>query len=90
MWPQLGIWKRFIRILLGVDRCGLSWGSGRSSIGSSIRHASVNVLCITSGCITSGCITSGCITSGCMAEHRKRQISRCGCGCGCPEMPAPG
>ena len=26
---QLGIWKRFIRSLLGVDRCGLSWASGR-------------------------------------------------------------
>jgi len=26
---QLGIWKRFIRSLLGVDRCSLSWGSGR-------------------------------------------------------------
>ena len=29
MQPQLGIWKRFIRSLLGVDRCSLSWGSGR-------------------------------------------------------------
>ena len=29
MHPQLGIWKRFIRSLLGVDRCSLSWGSGR-------------------------------------------------------------
>ena len=28
MQPQLGIWKRFVRSLLGVDRCGLSWGSG--------------------------------------------------------------
>ena len=28
MQPQLGIWKRFIRSLLGVDRCSLSWGSG--------------------------------------------------------------
>ena len=26
---QLGIRKRFIRCLLGVDRCSLSWGSGR-------------------------------------------------------------
>ena len=25
MQPQLGIRKRFIRILLGVDRCSLSW-----------------------------------------------------------------
>ena len=29
MQPQLGIRKRFIRSLLGVDRCSLSWGSGR-------------------------------------------------------------
>ena len=29
MQPQLGIWKRFIRSLSGVDRCSLSWGSGR-------------------------------------------------------------
>ena len=29
MQPQLGIWKRFIRSLLGVDRFSLSWGSGR-------------------------------------------------------------
>ena len=29
MRPQLEIWKRFIRSVLGVDRCGLSWGSGR-------------------------------------------------------------
>ena len=29
MQPQLGIWKRFIRSLFGVDRCSLSWGSGR-------------------------------------------------------------
>ena len=29
MQLQLGIWKRFIRSLLGVDRCSLSWGSGR-------------------------------------------------------------
>ena len=40
MQPQLGIWKRFIasllgvdrgsiRSLLGVDRCSLSWASGR-------------------------------------------------------------
>jgi len=30
MQPQLGIWKRFIRSLLRVDRCSLSWASGRS------------------------------------------------------------
>ena len=29
MQPQLGIWKRFIRRLSGVDRCSLSWGFGR-------------------------------------------------------------
>ena len=29
MQPQLGIWKRFIRSLSEVDRCILSWGSGR-------------------------------------------------------------
>ena len=29
MLPQLVIWKRFIRSLWGVDRCGLSWASGR-------------------------------------------------------------
>ena len=29
MQPQLGIRKRFIRSLLGVDRCSLSWASGR-------------------------------------------------------------
>jgi len=29
MQPKLGIWKRFIRSLLVVDRCSLSWGSGR-------------------------------------------------------------
>ena len=29
MKPQLGIWKRFIGSLSGVDRCRLSWGSGR-------------------------------------------------------------
>ena len=29
MQPQLGIWKRFIISLYGVDRCSLSWGSGR-------------------------------------------------------------
>ena len=29
MQPEMGIWKRFIRNLLGVDRCSLSWGSGR-------------------------------------------------------------
>ena len=29
MQPQLGIWKRFIRSLLRVDRCTLSWASGR-------------------------------------------------------------
>ena len=29
MQTQMGIWKRFIRNLLGVDRCSLSSGSGR-------------------------------------------------------------
>ena len=29
MQPQLGNWKRFIRSLLGLDRCSLSWASGR-------------------------------------------------------------
>ena len=29
MQPQLGMWKRFIRSLLRVDRCSLSWASGR-------------------------------------------------------------
>ena len=29
MQPQQGIWKRFIRNLFRVDRCSLSWGSGR-------------------------------------------------------------
>ena len=29
MQPQLGMWKSFIRSLLGVDRCSLSLGSGR-------------------------------------------------------------
>ena len=29
MQPQLGIWKRFIRSLLGVDRFSLGWGSGK-------------------------------------------------------------
>ena len=29
MQPQLGIWKRFIRSLLGLDRCSLTWASGR-------------------------------------------------------------
>ena len=29
MQPQLGIWKRFVRNLLGVDRCSLSWRFGR-------------------------------------------------------------
>ena len=28
MQPQMGIWKRFITNLLGVDRCSLSWRSG--------------------------------------------------------------
>ena len=32
MQPQLGIWKRFIRSLLRVDRCSLSWASGRVAI----------------------------------------------------------
>ena len=29
MQPQLGIWKRLIKCLLGVESCSLSWGSGR-------------------------------------------------------------
>ena len=29
MQPQLGIWKRFIRSLSGVDICSLCCGSGR-------------------------------------------------------------
>ena len=29
MQPHLGIRKRFIRSLLRVDRCSLSWASGR-------------------------------------------------------------
>ena len=29
MQPQLMIWKWFVRILSEVDRCSLSWGSGR-------------------------------------------------------------
>ena len=29
MQTQFGIWKRFIRSLFGVNRCSLSWGSGR-------------------------------------------------------------
>ena len=29
MHPQMGMWKRFIRSLLRVDRCSLCWGSGR-------------------------------------------------------------
>ena len=29
MQPQLGMWKRFIRSLLGVYRCSICWGSGR-------------------------------------------------------------
>ena len=29
MLPQLGIGKMFIRSLLVVDRCSLSWGCGR-------------------------------------------------------------
>ena len=29
MQPQLGIWKRFFRSYLRVDRCSLSWGFGR-------------------------------------------------------------
>ena len=32
MQPQLEIWKSFIRSLLGVDRCSLSWRSGRGSL----------------------------------------------------------
>ena len=30
MQPQMGIWKRLVRSLLGVDRCRINWGSGRS------------------------------------------------------------
>ena len=33
MQPQMGIWKRFIISLLVVDRCSLSWGSGRGLLG---------------------------------------------------------
>ena len=29
MQSQLGIWKRLIRSLLGVDRCSRCWGCGR-------------------------------------------------------------
>ena len=29
MQPQLGVWKRFIRSLVVVDGCNLSWGYGR-------------------------------------------------------------
>ena len=29
MQPQLGMCKRFIRSLLRVDRCSLSWGCGK-------------------------------------------------------------
>ena len=29
MKPQIRIWKRFIRNLLGVDKCSLGLGSGR-------------------------------------------------------------
>ena len=29
MQPQLGMWKRFIRSLLRVDKCSLSWGFRR-------------------------------------------------------------
>ena len=29
MQPKLGIWKRFVRALSGVDKCNLSLGSGR-------------------------------------------------------------
>ena len=32
MQTQLGIWKRLIRSLLGVERCSLIWGSGRGLI----------------------------------------------------------
>ena len=32
MQPQLKIWKRFFRSLSEVDRCRLSWGSGRGSL----------------------------------------------------------
>ena len=31
MHPQMGMWKRFIRSILGVDRCSLSWASGRGT-----------------------------------------------------------
>ena len=37
MQPQLGIWKRFIRSLLGVDRCSLSWASRKRFIRSLLR-----------------------------------------------------
>ena len=33
MQPQLGIRKRFIRSLLGVDRGCISWGSDAASAG---------------------------------------------------------
>ena len=29
MQPQMGIWKRFIRSLLRVERCTLRWGCGK-------------------------------------------------------------
>ena len=29
MQPQMGIWKRFFRNLLRLDRCSLIWGFGR-------------------------------------------------------------
>ena len=32
MQPQLGIWKSFVRSLSRVERCSLSWGSGRGSL----------------------------------------------------------
>ena len=37
MQPQLGIRKRFIRSLWGVDRCSFSWGSGRGLLEVFIR-----------------------------------------------------
>ena len=47
MQPQLGIWRRFIRSLLGVDRYSLSWGSGRGLL---------EVLLVVERCgLTQGC-----------------------------------
>ena len=36
MQPQLGIWKRFIRSLLGVDRCSLSWEVYQEEVGKGL------------------------------------------------------